>query len=548
MFQVGSSIVVFPEQGKVIAKFTDDAQRQIVRDMSVGEKLEGNGETLLMLPWTMDGIKVLRNMNVPQALEASPAYQAMAAYRVEGKHVPMAHQKYTAAFICYNPRSYVLNEPRTGKTGSLIMAMDYLQKKYMITGGVLVVTTKTTIYNVWEHSIKTTLPKTNVQVVYGPKRKQQLEEQADFYVTNYDSIRIAYNFFVKAVKEGRIGAVILDELTHVGNGGKNGSMRHKTVRWLVNNNKFPVQYVVGVTGSPAENVEFVYGMCQVVNIKNLPCHSKTGWREMTMRPQYPGSLKLVPKKEAPEIIYKAMQPAVCFKKKDLFDLPPVVVQNRECAMSKDQARVRSELRSDLKALLDSQTTITASNGGVLVQKLMQVAQGFCINEDKVIELDHEERTRTIMDIIGETSRKVVIFACYKARIQMLMNELKQKGITAEYIDGSVPGLRRSTILRSFQDQDNPRVLIAHPTTVAYGVELSRADTMIFDGPPLLGGFIYAQALERLSSKKQTADKISIINIIATPEEKMFFSSLDKGKKLGDFISQMFVDIKENNEE
>ena len=79
--------------------------------------------------------------------------------------------------------------------------------------------------------------------------------------------------------------------------------------------------------------------------------------------------------------------------------------------------------------------------------------------------------------------------------------------------------------------------------MSYGVELSRSDTMIFDGPPMLGGFVYAQALERLSSAKQTADKISIIRVMASPEEKRGFRLLDEGKNFSDTVAALFESFK-----
>ena len=75
-------------------------------------------------------------------------------------------------------KSYVLSEPRLGKTGSIILAMDYLQRHRALTGGVLIITTYTTIHSVWANGIRETLPNAIVQIVHGPTRAADLRRPA----------------------------------------------------------------------------------------------------------------------------------------------------------------------------------------------------------------------------------------------------------------------------------------------------------------------------------------------------------------------------------
>ena len=126
---------------------------------------------------------------------------------------------------------------------------------------------------------------------------------------------------------------------------------------------------------------------------------------------------------------------------------------------------------------------------------------------------------------------------------MRKKEFEEKGLTVGVVDGSVTGTERTKVLLAFQNSDNPRVLIAHPTATAFGVELSAADTLIFDGPPLLGTFVYQQALERLSSAKQKANNINVIKIFSSKTEKKCFDLLDKGNKASYIISTLFEEWK-----
>ena len=537
MLKLNETMVLYEDKGYIAVAVSDMATLVALRAMPMAVASSNIVPSMVLLPWCDDVCRVLTNMGYDMTM-ASP-FMFSQHPLVEGKYTGMAHQLITAAFVCLHPRSYVLSDPRTGKTGSLILAMDYLQRNRMVTGGFLIATTVTTMQSVWVDSIKGTLPNAKIVIAHQATRASALKEPADFYITNYDSIRLSAPAFIKAVHEKRIGGVVIDELTHLGNAS---SKRFKAFNAVCN--QTGLEYVIGLTGSPGNNPEAIYGMCSMINRSRLPVRTKGAWLNMTTYKYGPEPYMVKVLPDAPEIFHQVMQPAIRFAKKDIMDLPPVVFQNRVCDLSADQSTVRDQFVATAIAMLDSGEQITAANGGVLMQKLMQVALGFCNNNDgEPTELAHSMRAKTITDIIGETDRKVVIFSCYKKSMKMRLDEVRAAGYTAELISGDVSGSDRARILHDFQYKDDPHVLIAHPQTVSYGVELSRSDTMIFDGPPMLGGFVYAQALERLSSAKQTADKISIIRVMASPEEKRGFRLLDEGKSFGDTVAALFEGFK-----
>lgn len=536
MFVVGSDTVIFNEVGQMVVRITDPVIAQRVQSLPYVQILQGESQTLAMLPWNEDACKMFQNAGLDMA-GAAPFWH-MDVPLIEGKYNPMKHQLFTAAFMTLNPRCYILSDPRTGKTGSFILGIDYMQKQRMITGGVLIITTVTTMHGVWGEGIKATLPNSTIEIIHGKNREVGLERPAEFYITNYDSVRLAKKAFVQATKEGRIGAVGIDEMTHIGNPS---SQRHKAIDELCN--KCGIQNVIGLTGSPGGNVESVYGMCRMVNRHKLPCTTKGGWLSLTQYQYGPEPFMVKPSPNAPKIIHEAMMPAVRFNKADIIDLPPITYQDRECSISREQESIRNQFKQQAVALFNSGETISASNGGVLHIKLMQTALGFTIgNDGKVHYLDYSNRLQTIIDIINETDRPVVIFCVFKAAIERLAKDLRQKKYTVETIDGSITGEQRAKILTTFQNSGTIKILIAHPTTVSFGTELSASDCLIFNGPPQLGTFIYQQAVERLSSVKQTSDRINIINVYATPEEKKAFRQLESGHKLGQHIASLFEEF------
>ncbi len=329
----------------IFAVVTDPVLRKQAKEIKGVEYKDAESYTLVALPHTSDGCIIARNLGIPDAYKVAP-FNYEQHPLVEGMYKPMAHQLETAAFLTVNPRSYVLSDPRTGKTGSLILAMDYLQRHRHVTGGFLIVTTVTTIDSVWIESIKKTLPMAHVAKVHGRQREKALEKTADYYVTNYDSIRLSKQAFIDAVLAGRIGGVVIDELTHVGN---SSSQRFKAINALVNNNP-PMRVVYGVTGSPGDNPESVFGMASVINKRALPCRTKRGWIDLVTYQYGPEPYMRRPTHSAPDIIYRTLQPAIRFNKADVMDLPPVMTQTRTCDLSSEQSRIMDQLRVQALAL------------------------------------------------------------------------------------------------------------------------------------------------------------------------------------------------------
>ena len=63
--------------------------------------------------------------------------------------------------------------------------------------------------------------------------------------------------------------------------------------------------------------------------------------------------------------------------------------------------------------------------------------------------------------------------------------------------------------------------------------------MIFFGPPLSGYMTFAQAVERMSSTSQEADRLRIIFFYGSSEERAAFKSAERGERVGATINELF---------
>ena len=150
------------------------------------------------------------------------------------------------------------------------------------------------------------------------------------------------------------------------------------------------------------------------------------------------------------------------------------------------------------------------------------------------------RDQLMLDLINSTDRKTVIFSPFIARCHALTDWLNSKGVSCESVTGETSEAKRAKIFTAFLNEASPRVLVCHPRTTAFGVELSSADLMIFDGVCLSGDFVYGQALARLSSAKQTSDHIHVVHVFSSQLELKMIRALRDGQKMNAVIADAFT--------
>lgn len=165
--------------------------------------------------------------------------------------------------------------------------------------------------------------------------------------------------------------------------------------------------------------------------------------------------------------------------------------------------------------------------------------GAALTENKdVIEFDATPRLNVLLEILEETHRKVIIFALFRASIDMISTFLHKHGIASEEIHGGVTATKRGDIIQRFQNAQDPRVLVMQPQATAHGITLTAADTVIFFGP-LMSVEQYIQCIARADRKGQTSEKVTVIHIQGSPIEQKMFGAMDAKVDDHALLSQMF---------
>jgi SNF2 family DNA or RNA helicase len=262
----------------------------------------------------------------------------------------------------------------------------------------------------------------------------------------------------------------------------------------------------------------------------------TAWRDKVMNKVT--AFKWAPKATAKDQVHEALQPSIRFTKSQCLDLPPVVTETREVEMSAQQRKYYNMLKERM-LIQAAGETISAINAAAEVSKLLQISAGAAYTDDhEVVEFDASPRTRVLLEVLEETQRKVIVFALFRSSISTITAFLNKQGIKNEQIHGDVTPSKRGDIIKRFQTEPEPRVLVMQPQATAHGITLTAADTVVFYGP-LMSVEQYTQAIARADRKGQDSDKVRVIHIQSSPIESKMFKAL--GSKVDDnhLLTEMF---------
>lgn len=515
-------MLVHKETGSLLLHAADPFR---IRELIPKSKTLVHDEYNIALKHTVETTKVLRNIGID-----APA-PILSDYDWPGRYTPFDHQRVMADFMTMHRRCFNLSEMGTGKTASTLWAADYLMKTKRVRKA-LVLTPLSTVERVWMHDIFDVLMHRVGVVVHGSReqREKALDVNADFYILNHDGVQISW-LTDQLRKRDDIDLVIVDEGSMFRNAG---TKKYKALSRAIR----PDQRLWWLTGTPCPNAPTdAWAQAKMVN-PNRVDQFFGAFRRRTM---YQASqFKWLPKPDAYNIAYEAMQPAVRFKKADCLDLPPVMVEDRQCTLTKEQVKAFFDMKTLMMAEAEHQQ-ITAVNAADKINKIRQILCGVVKDPktDKYLPLPHGPRTQVLLEAIQQASAKVIVIVPFKGIINELEKELS-KHVSVAVLNGDVSPKARDRIVRAFKEDIDPHVLLCHPKVMAHGLNLTEADTTIFYAP-IYSNDEFQQVIERFNRAGQTR-KMTIIRIAAHPVEWKIYSMVDTKKVTQDNILNLYETV------
>jgi SNF2 family DNA or RNA helicase len=424
---------------------------------------------------------------------------------------PFDHQKTTSEFLVNNRKAFCFNEQGTGKTASVIWAVDYLMQLGLVKR-VLVICPLSIMKSAWQQDLFKFAIHRTVSIAYGSakKRKEIVNMGNEFVIINFDGVGIVK----KEIIDGGFDLVVVDEASAYKN--------NKTVRWK--DLRDVMKVVKGLwmlTGTPAaQSPVDAFGLAKLVNPTAVPVFVSQ-FKDLVM--EKVSDFRWIPRPVAKQIVHKVLQPAIRFEKKDCLDLPPVTFVDRDAPLTPQQLVYYKQLKQEMLIEADGEE-ISAVNAAVKINKLLQISGGAVYTDThEVLEFDVSSRLKVVHEVVEETSNKVLVFVPFTHTIELLEKYLTKHGITCEIINGSVSVNRRTDIVTHFQNNPQPKVLIIQPQAASHGLTLTAADTIIWYAP-CTSVETYLQANARIDRPGQV-NAMTIVHLSGSQVERRMYSLL-----------------------
>ena len=497
------------------AIFAVDDPAPILEAVPFAKSAVYKGSPVVAVPDHIDCLHILANLGVAVDSPVKRSYH----WPMRPTYTKRWWQGETTEFLTLNRRCFVHNAMRTGKTLSTCWAFDFLQQQRAVKK-VLIVAPLSSLELAWAETLYSCFPRKKYAVLHGSpqKRKELLAKDVDVYIINHDGVEVLNK---ELCDRPDINCVVIDECHEYHN--------VSTRKWafldrLVNKSGF-VEWCWGLSGTPTPQSPLnAYGQSRMV-VPWTYKGSQYQFKRETMLQI--GPFKWVPRLESEKIVKQVLSPSIRFGRDVVTDMEPCIIE-RHADLSREQMSHYKKLKKDLVTEIAGKE-VTAVNAAVLVQRIVQTACGVVYGKNKeFLEIDFGPRLEVLRELIAQNEEKVLVFVPFTGALGAIARELGKEWSVAT-VDGSVSPGARNKIFRDFQKEADPHVIVAHPGTMAYSLELTAASLVIWYAPPAGGNKVYQQACARIDGGGQTA-KIDIAHISGTPEERRAYSVVQgKGK-------------------
>lgn len=368
---------------------------------------------------------------------------------IEGRELdPRLHeyQKVAVGHLHENARAGLFLEMGLGKTFSVLAA---LEPEHL---PVLVIAPKRVTEKVWPSEVAKWRPDLTLALAAGSPitRKNALVSGADIVAISRDNMKdVPANHGFRTI--------VLDELSSWKNRGTQRWKHAKAITKMT-------PYVWGLTGTPTPNgLMDLWPQMYILDKgkrlgTTLTSYRKTYFTE-GRRIANGTVVEWDLRRGAERAIHERLSDiCLSMKSKGLIDIPPVTFNDVDVPLPPAARKAYQQMKIDLVAEIGD-GKIFALNPAVVTGKLSQITAGFLYDEDGVATWLHDEKIKTVQEIVDGTGSPVLVFYRFRAEKDALLKALDgartidEKGVLDDWDAGKVP------------------VLLAHPASAGHGLNM-----------------------------------------------------------------------------
>lgn len=462
----------------------------------------------IAFPWTYENAACLALVDLPAV---SPIYKDYTWIGPDWFR-PYQHQIRCADFLALRRRAYCFAGTGSGKTATAIWAAHYLMTLGLIKR-VLVLCPLSVLMDAWDQTFARLLfGVTDYTIIAGDAKKKAklVQEKTAFHAINYDGVKI----FHRELMANDYDLVIIDESTKIKNRGTDLYMMCYPL-------VAKATYSWQMTGTPTPMGPMdAYGQACMYDRFGDRKVSKSWFENLVTFAS--GRFRRIPIQGWQKIIAKYLQPAIRIRTRDCVDLPPLVTVQRFIPLTPVQDAAIKMLRSQ-EAVNLAGREVEGTNMAVLLNKVVQIACGAVLDsEGEVIEVKPTKRLNEILEIALGEEGKTIIFAPFRAAVNLIAKYLRQKGLKVGIVHGDVAAAARQKVFNAFQLEDKSAmdVLVAVPSAMSHGVTLTEASHTIWYAP-VTSTETYLQANARMERNGQKRH-MTITEVWGDPREKQLY--------------------------
>jgi len=400
----------------------------------------------------------------------------------------------------------------------------------------------------WGNEIEKWLPESSYEILSGDKEKrlELLENDAQFYITNYASIRQKSrakvdgnwtkvdNPLFKELHKRDWGAIIFDEAHRI----KNRKSQQTKAAYKLCKRAEKVYHLTGtpIMNSPDEIWSLLHSLdkqkfSSFWNFVNRYCEI---WDN--------GFGKEIGEAKNPKEFRELLKPYMLRRMKEqvIEDMPELTINKQWVELEKKQQEIYNQMQKRMVAQLSEQEVAAP----IIISKILRLKQiavsPALIDENKK---DYKAaKINALLDILeGAGEQKVVVFTQFKSAAKLVAKELDKKGIGYGILHGEIDQDKRAKEVERFQNDKDCRVFVTTIKAGGLGINLTGGSIAVFldkDWTPANNN----QAIDRLHRIGQE-DNVTVIELLAKntieeyiedllEEKQQTFDSLIEGKKTG----------------
>jgi len=379
---------------------------------------------------------------------------------------PHAYQMKALTSMVSLPGFGMFAEPGLGKTSTTLAAFSVL-KDHGAAKAMLVVAPLRPCYKVWPTEIAkwSDFAGLSCTILHGDKKAERLTgPQKDVYVINYEGL--AWLEKQLAGKQMPFDVLCLDESTKIKN---TQTVRFKVMKRL--RDRF--SRVWALTGTPAPNgIENLFGQIFMLDGGERLGRFVTHFRReyFTEERQYGGYSLWFPRRDTQERVQqKIADITLALRAEDYLKMPRRIENRIEVDLPASALRVYKGVEDEFFAELSS-GVVTAANAAAKGMKLRQITGGAVYGTEGAAGL-HDAKLEALADLIEEQEGQPLLVAVQFAHeVERIREYLGDKDKTIPYLGGGVSINHSNAIVDAWNAGRVP-VLLAHPTSVAHGLNL-----------------------------------------------------------------------------